>query len=160
LLLLACCAARAAETNEIGRYQLFTGPIDVLDDKGDVHTRTALYRIDTVSGQTWRYDRELIRGPKDPRGVFAEAWSLMGEDYIFSSYVAIGAAQGDSAKANFLGNAYTSTNSFRQAAERMYWPPKRREELESMMAEAAIQNFLLTNRPSATNRQPPIRNRQ
>jgi hypothetical protein len=54
LLLLACCAALATETNEIGRYQLITCPINALDDKGDFRTETALYRIDTVTGQTWQ----------------------------------------------------------------------------------------------------------
>lgn len=147
LLLLVFCSARAAETNEIGRYQLFTGPMDIKDDEGVVRTGTALYRIDTVTGQTWRYDRQLIRGLKKPSGVFAEGWVIMVEDPITSLYLGTSMVHG-SEKANATFPHLSSTNAYRQASERMYSPPKHRDEYDAIIAEAVIRQYIATNHSS------------
>jgi hypothetical protein len=157
--LFTCCAARAAETNEIGRYQLFTGPIDIKDDAGAVRTGSALYRIDTVTGQTWRYDQELIHGPKAPRGVFAEAWVIMAEDHIASQYLATSIAHGEE-KAKTTFTHFSSPNALGEAMDRMYWPPKRRDEYDAIVAETAIQRYLATNRPPETVRPPADRKKE
>jgi hypothetical protein len=127
LLLLALTSGRAGETNAIGRYQLFSGPSVIKDGAGVVRASTALYRIDTVTGQTWRYDRDLICGPKEPGGVFAEAWVMLAEDHITSSYFATAIAHGDQ-KANATFTRLSSTNAFQEAVDRMYWSPKRLED--------------------------------
>lgn len=149
VVLFACCAARAAETNDIGRYQLFSGPIDIKDDAGVVRTVSALYRIDTVTGQTWRYDRELIRGPKAPGGAFAEAWLMMAEDHMTSQYIATSIAHGGE-KAKTAFPHLSSTNGLREAVGQMYWSPKRREEYDTLITEVATQRYLSTNRPPET----------
>jgi hypothetical protein len=159
IILFTCCAAHAAETNEIGRYQLFTGPIDIKDDSGEVRTGSALYRIDTVTGQTWRYDRDLIRGPKVPGGIFAEAWVMMAEDHITSQYIAISITQGEE-KAKNTFTDLSSTNSLREAADRMYMPPKRRDEYDAIVADVALQRYLSTNRPPENVRPPADRKKE
>jgi hypothetical protein len=133
--------------------------MDIKDDAGVVRTGSALYRIDTVTGQTWRYDRELIRGPKEPGGIFAEAWVMMAEDHIMSQYIATSITHGEEkAKATFT--YLNSTNAFREAVDRMYWPPKRRDEYDAIIAEAAIQRYLSTNRPPETVRPPADQKRE
>ena len=156
-VLLLFYSAAAGETNEIGRYQLFSGPMDTKDDSGVVRPGTALYRIDTLTGQTWRYDRNLIRGTKEPGGIFAESWVMLGEDHVTSSYIATSITQGEE-KANSIYNHFGSTNALSQAMDRMYWPPKRRDEFDAIVAEAAIRRYLSTNSPPIVAKPPPATN--
>ena len=160
VVFFACCAVRASDTNDVGRYQLFSGPLDQADSAGRSHTSTALYRIDTVTGQTWMYTRWLIQGTQKPDGQFAEAWAPMGEDFQVSLYVATGIAKGWQEAHSSFTNLFASTNALREATDRMYWPPKRREEYDAIVAEAAIERYLATNRPPEIVRPPAAKKKE
>ena len=149
----ACYPGHANDTNDVVRYQLFTGPLEQADNAGRIRTDTALYRLDTITGQTWRYNRWLIQGSQKPDGQFAEGWLIMSEDFQISSYIATGIAKGWQDTRTFT-NIYPSTNALREAMDRMYWPPKRRDEYDAIIAEAAIRRYLATNSPPETV-QPP-----
>jgi len=162
LLLLICAvpvllAGDGAMENQVGRYQLFSGPIDLGGSDFGLRTGNALYRIDTATGQTWLYNRWLLKGPKKPDGQFAEAWTPIGEDFQISLYLASMMVGSGGAITNY----YSSTNALRDAMTRMYWSPKQREEYEAMEMEVAIQRFNATNitRPAQfqrTNEPPPF----
>lgn len=158
LLLIACScyAARAGDMNDVGRYQLIIGSLDQGGDTGPTHTRTAMFRIDTITGQTWVYNRCLIKGPRNPDGTFAEAWVPMCEDFQASIYLATGVAKGWQEAHIVFTNSFASTNALREAMDRMYWPPKRRDEYEAIVAEAAFQHYRTTNRSVGATEQPAV----
>lgn len=83
ILLLLCFATGHAFCQEFGRFQIVTGPV-LGEENGKPITRQTLYRIDTVTGQTWRLVRELSGPPNEMTATFAEGWIKVSEDFAVS----------------------------------------------------------------------------
>ena len=102
-----------------GRFQLFSGANAVSDPRGGM----ALFRIDTITGQVWRFDAEYLQGPKQREGVYAAAWSPLNEDSLAACHAACVITGRET---GWYTNHWQTTNALRDALQKMWTPPLHR----------------------------------
>jgi hypothetical protein len=137
---IALCWLPLMAGAQVGRYQLFTAMLEGGDNPNPPKQTPSLFRIDTETGQVWRFSRWLITGPKKPDGLYAEGWSALSEDFNTDLYIA----------SQIVGLDVTSnplhgkTNTLRLRMETMYLPPETRAAVLSTSTSSALDS---TNAP-------------
>jgi hypothetical protein len=79
VLLLVALQAQApkapAQSNYPGRYQLVSSPFSVWMTNGDTNTETTVFKIDTATGNTWKFEYGKASGK------LVNGWTEMRANY-------------------------------------------------------------------------------